>query len=203
MGAYEYTEYTPPTATATVITGTLGANDTYVSPVLMYITAQDSSGVSAIHYFINGVEVVVTGGALAPISLTADGLYTISYYAVDTYGNVEPTEATTIKIDTTAPKVSSSVPANKATAVVTTSSIVITFSEAVTKGSAFANIALKKGSTTVAATTTLSGNRLTIKPTSALSKSTAYTVTLPANAVIDAAGNNSAAYTSSFTTGTR
>jgi len=103
--------------------------------------------------------------------------------------------------DTMPPVVVNSVPAANATNVTTSAPITIDFNEVIAKGATFASITLKKGSTVSKITTSISGGRLTIKPSANLSKNTVYTVTVPANAVKDAGGNElAAAYSFSFRT---
>ena len=104
--------------------------------------------------------------------------------------------------DTTAPTVSTFSPANAATDVAITSDIVVTFSEAVQRGTG--NIVLKDAAGTTietfnAANSTclsISGKTLTINPTSDLSTSTNYFVTFASGTIKDLAGN---AYTDSTT----
>jgi len=114
-------------------------------------------------------------------------------------------------VDTTAPTVSSYSPSIAATGVVVGSNIVLTFSEAIQKGSGA--IVIHSGSaigTTVAtydaATSgnlSVSGSTLTINPTTDFAAGTEYFVTLDAGAIKDLSGNNFAAQTGSyhFTTG--
>jgi hypothetical protein len=138
------------------------------------------------------------------VTVSTSGSHTITSSAVDNAGNVSVAGSTQFTIDKTAPKVSKTVPANGASNVLIGSSIVITFSEPVAAGSAYNNIAFKKGSTTVSTTKTISGNTLTIKPTAAMAKSASFTVSIPANGIVDQAGNPMAAlYSFSFKTGTR
>jgi subtilisin family serine protease len=98
------------------------------------------------------------------------------------------------------PGVKSTVPADGATGVAVNTNITVTFSESVTKGANFGNITITGGGTTVSYTYGLSGDTLTLDPDSNLAYSTTYTVTIPAGAVQDAAGNPSEAYSFSFTT---
>jgi len=78
----------------------------------------------------------------------------------------------------------------------------VTFTEEVVKGNAFAAIVLKNAEGKELGTKVeISGSNLTIKPDAPLGFSTKYTVTIPAGAVKDAAGNPlKEAYTFSFTT---
>ena len=200
IGAYEVfvPDTTKPVSSAT-ITGVTGANGFFTSDVTIDLASQDNIAVKEVHYTVNGIETIVPGGA-ASIPLTIDGTYSISYYAVDTSGNTEDAQSTIIKVDKTAPAVTSSSPSKNATGVSTSASVIITFSENILQGSAFSNITLKKGSSTVSSTKTISGNKLTIKPSNSMSSSTTYTVTIPASAVKDSAGNIVAQYSFSFKT---
>ena len=181
------------------VSSAFGTNGTYSSNVTINITAQDNIAVKEIHYVVNGVETVVAGAA-ASITFIADGAYSISYFAVDTSGNVEAAHAATVVLDKIAPAVTSSSPAKGATGVSISSSIVLTFGETIAQGSAFSSITLKKGTSTISSTKTISGNKLTIKPSSSLGAATTYTVTVPAGALQDVAGNLNAAYSYTFKT---
>ncbi|MEW6183453.1 MAG: Ig-like domain-containing protein, partial [Bacillota bacterium] len=80
--------------------------------------------------------------------------------------------------------------------------ITVTFSENVLQGANFGDIALKDaGNNTVAATKSITGKVLTINPDADLFYNTAFTATIPAGAVKDAADNILASvYTFGFTT---
>jgi methionine-rich copper-binding protein CopC len=100
-------------------------------------------------------------------------------------------------VDTTAPTVSTVSPADGATNVAASSNIILTFSEAVEKGTG--TIEIRSGSATgpvvesfSAATSsllTVSGSTLTIDPTNNLAAGTQYFVVLPSGAIRDIAGN--------------
>lgn len=136
-------------------------------------TIYDNSGVEGTDY-ISGVEYFNFNGTI----ISASNL--ISY------------------TDTTAPTVSTFSPADGASSVSVGSNIVLTFSEAVTKGTG--NVQLRVGSATGtvfetfdAATSsrlTFSGNTLTIDPTNSLAGGTNYYVTLASGSVKDTAGNS-------------
>lgn len=89
---------TPPVTTAT------GGNaDWYNTSVISTFSAYDScSGVKEIHYIVNGSETSVPGD-YAATTLTNDGIYSISYFAVDNAGNTESPKTLTVKIDKTPP----------------------------------------------------------------------------------------------------
>lgn len=104
--------------------------------------------------------------------------------------------------DTTPPAVVSTDPANDATNVPVNKTLTVTFSEDVQEGPAYGSISVKDASgNAVAVTKSIAGKVLTIRPNADLAYSTKYTVTIPAGAVKDVAGNELAkAYVFSFTT---
>jgi len=95
---------TQPPVTTSMISGTAGTNDWYVSEVGILLTATDEdSGVKEIHYQVDrGIEITVSGSS-ASINLTMDGSHSVTYYGVDNAGNIEATHTITVKIDTTPP----------------------------------------------------------------------------------------------------
>lgn len=106
-----------------------------------------------------------------------------------------------IPADVAAPTVTSTTPANSATSVGICSTIVVNFSENIQNGSAISGVTLKKGTQTIAATCSITDNKLTITPSASLDYSSAYMVTIPAGAVEDMAGNGlTAVYEFGFTT---
>jgi Ca2+-binding RTX toxin-like protein len=131
-----------------------------------------------------------------------DGVYDLNVYYTDSLGNVSSLTEGQITIsiasDTTAPTVSTFSPTDGATGVAVDSNIVVTFSETIARGTG--NIELRAGSATgtlvesfnAASSTrlTLSGNELTIDPTSNLSNSTQYFVVMASGTIKDVAGNN-------------
>lgn len=108
--------------------------------------------------------------------------------------------------DTTAPTVTSFSPANAAVDVAVTSDIVLTFSEAIQRGTGSIVLTNSAGAvieTFDAATSsnlTISGTTLTINPTSSLANSTTCSVTFASGAITDLSGNAYAGTTYNFTT---
>ena len=106
--------------------------------------------------------------------------------------------------DTTAPTLSSSVPANGAMDFSANADIVLTYSEAVLVGTGNITITPSGGAPiTIAvgdAQVTIAGAVVTINPTIDLKVSTSYTLTIPEGAFMDAAGNKTAVATVSFRT---
>ena len=199
---------TAPVTTAAV-SGTPGSNGTFTSDVQVAITAIDpsaGSGVREIHYVLDGTPhvVPVVANSTTTIAVSGEGTHTLSFWSVDNAFNIEQAQpALTITIDLR-PTVTGTSPLNGATGVGRASSIVVTFSKEVGEGSAYSGIVLKRGSTTIPATKTLSGTTLTIAPATMLEPGTTYKVTIPATAVVDAAGNGmETAYILNFKTGTQ
>ncbi len=96
--AFRY-DATPPSITPNVV-GPLGGNGWYVGPVTVTLNAVDAlSGVERVQYRL-GTGDWVSGTLLA---LTADGLYTVTYEAVDRAGNWTPSTMVTIGVDTSPP----------------------------------------------------------------------------------------------------
>jgi hypothetical protein len=96
-------------------------------------------------------------------------------------------------VDTTAPTVSSTVPADSATAVAVTSNVTASFSEAMDSATITATtFTLKQGSIAVGGVVTYSGTTATFNPSISLAGATVYTATVTTGAK-DEAGNALAA----------
>jgi len=105
--------------------------------------------------------------------------------------------------DITPPVVSAADPAAGAAGVPLDKNIALTFSESVEAGDNFGSISLKSGNTALSAIFDLNGNSLKVYPVGQLAYDTAYTLTIPAGSLKDAAGNILALpYTLNFTTTT-
>ncbi len=101
---------TPPVSNI-FISGTLRANGWYVSPAHISLKATDiTTGVREIYYSINGGNYVEFNN---PIILSTDGVYNISYYAVDFAGNSETPNHIVVKVDRTAPSLAIMTPTHK------------------------------------------------------------------------------------------
>ena len=104
--------------------------------------------------------------------------------------------------DVIAPTVTSIYSANNTSNVASNKVINITFSEPIQAGSTYSNIKVVNTSNSQqqTITTSISGNTLTITPTTSWAAGTTYKITIPANSITDLSGNNLAAdYTSNFT----
>ena len=96
-----------PTATAQVSPTTPGPSGWYRVPVAVTLNGADSpggSGINNMEYRLDtGALLLVASGDQVPIS--ADGLHTLTYQAVDVAGRRSPMQSLTVKLDQTAPAV--------------------------------------------------------------------------------------------------
>jgi len=84
------------------LSGTAGNNNWYVSNVDVTLNAADEHGISEIKYRIDGNA---WQNYTAPFTITADGLHTVDFYAIDTFGNNNSTSFN-VSIDSTFPALS-------------------------------------------------------------------------------------------------
>jgi hypothetical protein len=115
-----------PTTTATPSPAANGAgwNNTNVSVNLSATDNAGGSGVKEITYSAAGAQSIssttVSGASAGPISITAEGTTTVSFFAADNAGNTESTKTLVVKIDKTQPDttitVNPSNPSNSASA---------------------------------------------------------------------------------------
>jgi len=154
----------------------------------------------------NYVEVAVTDNAGQPVSDISEYIDLENLELLEDGTLVMPVKhftTFTVRQDTT-PTVTTTDPADGVTGVPRNKTITVTFSEEVQAGDGGQGIALKDtAGNSVEITTSFSGSSLTIDPVNDLAYSVTYTVTIPAGAVRDAAGNSSEAYSFSFTTESR
>jgi len=174
---------------------------------------------------VTSVEISVDGGnTWSPVTINAidgsitwsyswttgsNGTYTIRARGVDDSGNIGNAASITITVgsggDVTPPTVSSVTPLNGATGVSISTTVTATFSEAVNSSTVTTSTFQLRdaGNNLVSASVSTSGNQITLTPSSALSVSTTYTVTVTggASGVKDLAGNALVSnYSWSFTT---
>ncbi|KAA0008735.1 MAG: hypothetical protein FE042_01220 [Thermoplasmata archaeon] len=98
-----------PPVTTHSLSGTMGLNDWYISPVTITLTADDGdgSGVEHIYYCLDGCGIEVY---TSPITVSTGGPHTLEYWSVDKVGNQEAHHTITFKIDTVNPTVEISQP---------------------------------------------------------------------------------------------
>ncbi len=95
-----YPENIPPTTVAHNLS-------LYAGAAMFQLTATDNpggSGVASTSYRIDGGPLVTTS-TVGPVwvTVTGDGLHTVTFYSVDVVGNQETPKTTTLRIDTTPP----------------------------------------------------------------------------------------------------
>ncbi len=97
------TDLTAPTTLAAVVSGHLGNNDFYTTPVAIGLSATDPDNAPA---SLTTFYKVDSGLFIQGNSLTVgDGVHTISFYSVDPAGNVGPTGSQSVNVDMTVPTV--------------------------------------------------------------------------------------------------
>jgi hypothetical protein len=95
---------TAPTTIASVISGHLGTNNFYTTPVTIKLAATDPDDASSTLTTIFSVN----GGAFVQgnaVTISQNGTDTLSYFSKDPTGNTETTKTFTVNIDTTVPVV--------------------------------------------------------------------------------------------------
>ena len=177
------------------------------------ITITPESG-SPITIAVGDAQVTIAGNVVTINStddLVVNTTYTLTVPANAFESSDDQTDAgvftlpfsTAATADTTAPSVSSSVPAAGGT-IQATDNIVLTYSETVVKGSGSITLVPSGGATTMipisVAQVSVAVNVVTINPTTNLLAGTTYVLTVPAGGFVDLAGNTSADYTLSFST---
>ncbi|MCD6468342.1 MAG: immune inhibitor A, partial [Thermoplasmata archaeon] len=93
-----------PPITTYSISGTMGLDDWYVSPVTITLTATDGdgSGVDHTYYRLDGGTQVTYS---SPFTVSDSGLHTVEYWSVDKVGNTESHHTESFKIDVDNPTI--------------------------------------------------------------------------------------------------
>jgi hypothetical protein len=142
---------------------------------------------------VSGTTITWTGVTLLPGSSQA-----IQFRVVDALGNAGAVATQAYTLDTTAPVLSSTTPTaplDDATGVAVGADLVLTFGEAIAKGTGFIELFSANGTlieafdAAISDRLSFSGDTLTIDPTANLSYATGYYVTVASTAVVDLAGN--------------
>lgn len=164
-------------------------------------TIADADGLGTISYQWSAGGVAVSGATSGTFVLTAAQVgkaITVTALYTDGHGTHESLSSTptNMVVDLTGPVVSHFSPADEATSVRVDSNIAVTFDELIQRGTG--NIVVKTAAgTTVAsydaatsANLSITGNALTINPSSDLGIFTSYRIEIPTNAIRDMAGNS-------------
>ncbi|HEY3375067.1 MAG TPA: Ig-like domain-containing protein [Candidatus Aquicultor sp.] len=172
---------TAPTASASLASGLFNA--------LQHVTLTASED-AVIYYTVDGTppSAMSTRYLGTPIPIVATTA--LEFMAVDTAGNRSPIYTERYAIDTNAPVIIGSDPIGGLVEVPVDKTITVAFREPVRAGASYEAISIKDvNGVTVAATTNIHGNTLTITPNANLAHGAGYTVSVPVDAIQDAAGN--------------
>jgi FG-GAP-like repeat len=104
------TDIIPPTtlATPSPVPNANGWNNTNVSVSLVATDNPGGTGVKELHYTIGNASEIVIPAASTLINLTTQGVFSITFHAVDNAGNVEAAHTIIVQIDLTSPTITSS-----------------------------------------------------------------------------------------------
>ncbi|TAN35432.1 HYR domain-containing protein [Patescibacteria group bacterium] len=109
IGAVEILDGTPPTTTAAPSPppNIHGWNNTNVTVSLNATDNTSGTGVKEIEFALAGAQGGggVVGGSVASVTVTAEGITTLTYFARDNAGNQETAKTLTVQIDKTSPTV--------------------------------------------------------------------------------------------------
>ncbi len=197
-------DVTAPTGSIVIDDGNQWATSTSVTLTLTY--SDSLSGVSDIRFSNNDTwdtEPWESPSATKSWELTSgEGTKMVYYQVRDVAGHESTTYSDDIELDATAPTVESVSPLDGATDVGVTTSVIVTFSEAMDESDTEDSFSLRVDSTDVSGTFSWSGNSrtMTFTPTNDLEEGTTYQV-IVSTVAEDAAGNNlDSAEQTSFTT---
>ncbi|MDO9226595.1 MAG: Ig-like domain-containing protein, partial [Pseudomonadota bacterium] len=173
---------------------TVTATDADAGATLTYSLV---GGADAAKFTINSTTGVLAFAAApdfeAPTDSGANNVYDVTVQVSDGLTTDTQNIAVTVTdADEIAPTLSTSTPADDATAVAVGSNIVLTFNENVVAGTG--NIVISNGTDTRTipvgdAQVTFSGNTVTINPSTDLVSNTAYNVQMASGVILDVAGN--------------
>ncbi|MGK9229657.1 cadherin domain-containing protein, partial [Yokenella regensburgei] len=210
---YNVVDTTPPTVTLirdadgvengneTVSVQSTEAGTVYLVSDSVTVTDLNSL-TSAADNLVNSVTVTANTGATLALTGLADGTY--HAYAVDAAGNVSVISGSSVAVDNTAPLLTSSTPHDDGSSVATGANLTLTFSENVLAGSGHITLVNDSNSSlnkvidiTDSSQVSISGNTVTIDPTTDLAAGANYHVQIDSTALHDTAGNGYAGISTS------
>jgi len=167
------------------------------------VTVTDlNSLTNAADNLVNSVAVAANVGTVLALSGLAEGTY--HAYAVDASGNVSAISGSSVTVDNTAPVLTSSTPQDNGGSIATGANLTLTFSEDVLAGSGHITLVNESDSSqnkvidiTDSSQVSISGNTVTIDPTTDLAAGANYHVQIDSTALHDTAGNDYAGISSS------
>jgi hypothetical protein len=97
-------DMTPPNASLTVSPPPNGGGWNNTAPVTVMLGGDDGgSGIKELRYWINDGGATVVAGSSAQVTVSAEGITTVSVRAIDVAGNISAVESREIRIDVTPP----------------------------------------------------------------------------------------------------
>jgi hypothetical protein len=115
-GQTTFADTTPPTTTAAVAPSPNSSqwNNTNVVVALSATDNPGGSGVGSISYSLSGAQTgsAVVPGSTASVTISAEGITTVTYFATDNAGNQESPKSLTVRVDKTPPTVACSASPN-------------------------------------------------------------------------------------------
>ena len=167
------------------------------------VTVTDlNSLTNAADNLVNSVAVAANVGTVLALNGLAEGTY--HAYAVDASGNVSAISGSSVTVDNTAPVLTSSTPQDNGGSIATGANLTLTFSEDVLAGSGHITLVNESDSSqnkvidiTDSSQVSISGNTVTIDPTTDLAAGANYHVQIDSTALHDTAGNDYAGISSS------
>ncbi|MGG4732507.1 beta strand repeat-containing protein [Leclercia adecarboxylata] len=167
------------------------------------VTVTDlNSLTNAADNLVNSVAVAANVGTVLALSGLAEGTY--HAYAVDASGNVSAISGSSVTVDNTAPVLTSSTPQDNGGSIATGANLTLTFSEDVLAGSGHITLVNESDNSqnkvidiTDSSQVSISGNTVTIDPTTDLAAGANYHVQIDSTALHDTAGNDYAGISSS------
>lgn len=170
-------DLTAPVTTATPSSSPNGAG-WYNASVTINLSATDTggSGVAQIQYSLAGAQTgsQTVPGASASITISANGTTTLTYFAVDSAGNIETSHMLTVNVDTTLPVISPGISGTRGANGFYISDVTVTWMVS----DPYSGIGSSSGCSTVTLSTYTAGTTLTCSATSVAGLTNSASVTI-------------------------